>query len=189
MLCSVAESPSRSRRAVAEFLFPRSPFVFRVGVVCCLATATRERKRIRHARDGQDVRRTRKGRLDASIRKRHPVLCDGHLVRRRWGPRLSSWRTNQCQALIARSNNRACPIHLVHRQCRSIFHKPMRILMLRDRCRRAFRDRSSAFLRVACSQGRQAGSAIGVPRSTRRARRYQTKKRAMPSLSSGSRCQ
>jgi hypothetical protein len=32
--------------------------------------------------DGQDVRRTRKERPDPSIRKRHPVLYDGHLVRR-----------------------------------------------------------------------------------------------------------
>ncbi|MEY4176589.1 MAG: hypothetical protein RLY70_163 [Planctomycetota bacterium] len=48
--------------------------------------------------DGQDVRRTREGRPDPSIRKRHSVLYDGHLVRRE---HVELVGTNPCQALIA----------------------------------------------------------------------------------------
>ena len=77
---------------------------------------------------------------------------------------------------------------LVYRQYRSIFHKPMQLLMLCHRSHVAFRVRSSTLLRVACSHGRQAGAAIGVPRSTRRARRLRRTKRLMPTFCPGPRC-
>ena len=46
----------------------------------------------------------------------------------------------------------------------------MQLLMLCHRSHVAFRVRSSTLLRVACSHGRQANAAIGVPRSTRSTR-------------------
>jgi hypothetical protein len=58
----------------------------------------------------------------------------------------------------------------------------MRLLMLRHRFRMTVKVGSPALLRVACSHGRQADAAIGVPRSTRRARRSRRTKRLMPTF-------